>query len=512
MQNNTTIFDLLNDVNIAFYCKSFPGGRFKQIIGDVEEVFGFSPDDFLKNPRMMEKILRPDFVKGYNKLWSKSTDFPDTHNCLYAIIDPDKNERWIICSSKRISDKTGKTKAVEGSCWNVTDLKKAETDLNRYSQDLEEEIKRRISLSKESDEQLFTLLNKTPVGIIIVQDDKILFQNKQMAQISGYLPKDYLISSMARTHEDDVEMMSKIYERVLAKKQLCGSFDVRIRPLDENGNKLKIKHCQIRFALIEYKGRDAILATAIDITQMKEIEKILTVKEKMASLGHMATGLAHEIRNPLTGVNSYLFILEEMIASEELNSENIQMMERIIKRIQLASDKINSIINRVLDFAGPKESKKAIININRSVRTAIKLSEATLIKNSISIKINFQENIPLCIADSLSIEQALLNLISNAVFALKSVSQSATIRIATYSDNGYIIISVFDNGPGIPDKIKKRIFEPYFTTRKNGTGIGLSFVRRVVTDHNGIIEILPGKPIGAEFVIRLPINEENHLT
>ena len=176
-------------------------------------------------------------------------------------------------------------------------------------------------------------------------------------------------------------------------------------------------------------GADAILVNTIDITTAKQLEHQLLIKNKMHSLGRVAAGIAHEIRNPLTGINSYLYTLEDLCDTEALEPDDIQMMRQIVEQIPAASNKIESVIKRVMDFSKPGTPKLISTDINASVEEAIKLSAVTLRKNTIKIDKPLYRDLPHCYADPHLIEQVILNLITNAGKAMKNKDGLKIIEI-----------------------------------------------------------------------------------
>ena len=227
----------------------------------------------------------------------------------------------------------------------------------------------------------------------------------------------------------------------------------------------------------------------------------------MVSLGRVAAGIAHEIRNPLTGINSYLYTVEDLLDKETLDAENMQMIQKIVGQIQIASNKIESVIKRVLDFSRPGAPAMGLININKSLEAAIKLSAVSLRKKGIKIDKLLDSNLPKCYGDAHLIEQVILNLVDNAVKATENNDSSKLITIKSYSKGSKIFVQISDNGHGIPKAIRDKIFDPFFTTETDGSGIGLAISLRIVNDHNGSISVDGNERGGADFTIELPIEK-----
>ena len=172
-----------------------------------------------------------------------------------------------------------------------------------------------------------------------------------------------------------------------------------------------------------------MLVNMMDVTRSKELEHLLIVQDKMASLGRVAAGIAHEIRNPLSGINIYINTLGKLYRK----GESPEKIEGIFTQLQSASSKIESIIRRVMDFSKPSEPKFVLTDINRPIEEAIKLSAVTLRKNGMGIDSTLARDLKKCRIDPQMIEAVIFNLITNAADAMKNMDGQRRIRIATAS-------------------------------------------------------------------------------
>ena len=243
-----------------------------------------------------------------------------------------------------------------------------------------------------------------------------------------------------------------------------------------------------------------MLINMVDITRTRELEFMMLIREKMASLGQVAAGIAHEIRNPLSGINVFLESIKENFQDPESSGDVLELIEAA----QDTSNKIEGVIKRVLDFSRPAELKLASTVINQAVDNAIKLTATSLRKVNIKIDSHLAADLPLVNVDLQLLEQALLNMITNAAEALKGIGEPGRIHLATQKAKDGVLITVKDSGPGIPPEIRNRIFDPFFTTKVDGSGIGLSLCQRIIADHGGTIVIASSELGGTQFTIHLP--------
>ena len=360
---------------------------------------------------------------------------------------------------------------------------------------------------RESEERFRNLVENSLIGICIIQDNKIVYKNREQRKLLGKLPDSFETSSVEFLHPDDASKVKKFYEAILSGKMQTVETDFRFSPSCKFKDQVDIKWVQCHASTFNYLGKEAILVNMMDITRAKELEYLVMIKHKMASLGRVAAGIAHEIRNPLTGINSYLYTLEDICDADTLSPEDIKMTKRIAGQIQTASNKIETVIKRVLDFSRPGTPKMVKINLNQSLSEAIKLSSATLRKNGIKIETSLGDNLPECYGDAHLIEQVILNLINNATQIMSKKDVKKMIKVTSYFENQSLFVRVADSGPGVPMKLRERIFDPFFTTQHDGSGIGLSLAQRIIADHGGTITVGTSEWDGAEFSIELPLEK-----
>jgi len=221
----------------------------------------------------------------------------------------------------------------------------------------------------------------------------------------------------------------------------------------------------------EVAGNIAFGLHTIDLEKKrKQMEHLLLIQDKMASLGRVTAGIAHEIRNPLSGINIYINTLNKIYDK----SRSKEKVKQILMQLQSASNKIESVIKRVMDFSKPTEPKLALIDINKPIEDAINLSAVSLRKTGIKMEKRLSNKLQMCNADPNLIEEVILNLISNAAEAMKTMDGEKKIAMASSKKGDRILVTVSDSGPGVPSDLRDKIFDPFYTTKSDSTGIGLS--------------------------------------
>ncbi len=356
----------------------------------------------------------------------------------------------------------------------------------------------------ESEKRFQSLTDNSPIGILIVQKGQIIYENPVEKRLSGPLAQLFQHGKLENIHPDDFEKVDKEFQKIMSGEVKSIDMDFRYYPKgkEDDTHEMIWVHCWA--SLIEYLGEEAILVNKLDITRAKESEHLLRIEDKMASLGRVASGIAHEIRSPLSGINIFLNNLEKTLL-EEKSQDKVKV---ILKQIRSASNKIEAVIRKVMDFAKPTEPRFILLDLNQPIEDAIDLSATALRMNGISLHKELAETLPLCQADPNLIEQVILNLISNAAEAMKSSEDAKQIHITSSARDDRIIVCISDSGPGVPFHLRKKIFDPFFTTKNGSTGIGLSLCQRIIIDHGGNLSVSTSKWGGAEFRVEIPIRRE----
>jgi signal transduction histidine kinase/DNA-binding response OmpR family regulator len=380
-------------------------------------------------------------------------------------------------------------------------------ELKRHRDSLELLVQERTAERDKSQQQFQDLVEKSLVGVAIVQDDRVAYQNPELTRTIPAFADKIENRDFGFVHAEHLPQLKSAYEGILSGRTSNVESDIRILSEGRESRNQEYRWFNCRASTFTYQGKEAILINLVDITHTKELEKLLLNRNKMASLGRIASGMAHEIRNPLTGITSYLYTLEQLCESQTLLPKDIDLMKEIVSQLKLASHKVDAVIKRVLDFSKPTAPQMVLIDINRCLENVIGLTAVTMRKAGIQVSTSLEKNLPKCYGDVVLIEQVFLNLIQNAARALKGVAGNKSIAIGSCALENQICIAVSDSGHGVPEELKEKIFDPFFTTNPDGSGIGLSIAQRIVTDHNGTLSVQPGELGGALFTVTLPIEK-----
>ncbi|ACN17063.1 AtoS3 [Desulforapulum autotrophicum HRM2] len=356
---------------------------------------------------------------------------------------------------------------------------------------------------QKSEKRFEDLVENTPNGIAIVQNNIVVHKNSTQMKLMGdlnFLDPD----AEPRFHQDDLPKVRFFFAQMVKDQLTQIELDFRFYPRSPRSVQDTLRWVTCIATPMDYRDQKAFLLIFIDTTEAKKLSHLLTVQDKMASLGNISAGIAHEIRNPLSGINIYLRTIEKYFR----NPDQHKKIDLSIEAICSASQKIESVIKRVMNFAKPAEPRVNLIHVNDPIEEAIKLTRFTLNKEKINIIHSLDSALPDCYAEPHLIEEVVLNLINNAADAILKIRDQGTIKISSFSGTDTILFCVEDDGPGIDLDLRGKIFDPFFTTKANSTGIGLSLCRRIITDHKGILDVEQSDLGGACFWIELPLPDK----
>jgi histidine kinase len=346
-----------------------------------------------------------------------------------------------------------------------------------------------------------------PVFVLDVKTLQIMDCNKSVTAVYGY-PVDEMVgkSFMTLFHKDEQDHY--------AFKVVTCSVINQARHLNREGKGLFVN---IRISPSEYSGQKVLLVTTSDITKRLETEQQLIQASKMATLGEMATGVAHELNQPLSVIKTVSsFFMKKLGSSEPIAPDVLSTM---LGKVDGNVDRAARIINHMRQFARKSDTEKVAIQLNDVLKSAFEIFSQQLKVRGIQVVWEIREPLPRINADPSRLEQVFINLLLNARDAIESqwgdqpagnTGEEKAIRLWTGTENGWVVCRVCDTGTGIADNMVEKIFEPFFTTKEvgKGTGLGLSISYGIVKECGGLIEAVPNAPRGTCFVLRFPRVDE----
>jgi two-component system NtrC family sensor kinase len=396
----------------------------------------------------------------------------------------------------------------------------------------------------QSEEKYRLLVDNAGDAIFILQDDTLKFSNPKTYEITGYSTEELAKIPLADLiHPKDRKKVLQECQTILSGKKYPDALSFRI--VSKTGKEV---WTQLNTTPITWEGKPAALNFLRDISQLKQaeeerkrIETQLLYSEKMASIGQLAAGVAHEINNPTGFVSSNLKTLSEYIQDlSDLTKEYRKMVEKLkqnpdadgsqpdvseqVKRIATlekeidldfvlkdifelieesieGTERIKKIVLDLKDFAHPGEEKPNFADINQSMDSTV-----NVVWNELKYKADVAKDygdLPRVQCYPQLLNQVFMNLLVNAA---QSIEEHGEIKIKTRANNGYVEIKISDTGSGIPKENLPRIFDPFFTTKEigKGTGLGLNVAYNIVKKHQGEIDVKSDVGKGTTFIIRIP--------
>jgi PAS domain S-box-containing protein len=342
------------------------------------------------------------------------------------------------------------------------------------------------------------LLESAAEGIVIVgSDGRIVLANARAAEMFGY-PHEELTGQT-------IEVLLPERLRTGHATHRGGYFgEPRVRPmgigLDLAGRRKDGTEFPVEISLSFVESEDGLLAMAFitDVTARVQLERIARQSEKMAAVGSLAAGIAHEINNPIGVITSRV----ELILMEAREKGLPPGVTRDLQVIEKHAGRVAKITQGLLSFSRQAPWKLTDMDVNQVVEEALLLVEKQFTKERIALEKNLAAGLPKIAGSPNHLEQVLVNLLTNAREAMVG---GGTVLVESRRAHEMIEIRVTDTGPGIPPEVMARIFDPFFTTKDEGTGLGLSISYGIVREHGGTITIESRPGGGSTFVIQLPI-------
>ncbi|MFH2012432.1 MAG: ATP-binding protein [Pseudomonadota bacterium] len=375
----------------------------------------------------------------------------------------------------------------------------------RWSRTLEQEVTRQTLELKRSEEKYRSLVESAEDFIFTVDSEGHLqSMNSFTASFFGGCPEDFLGKKLSALFpEDIVEIQLKLIRLVYRfEKSVRDEF---MLTLGEHQTWISANFMPLKN---EEDNVSSVLCIARDITENKQLERQLINTEKLASMGTLAAGVAHEINNPLGIILGFSDLLLEKTVKDSQEYEDLKTIERHGLHCK-------QVVENLLSFARQGEGDAEYSDLNQSIEDIIKVVKHTLDMNNIEMVLDLNKNIPQVVGDSRQLQQVFLNLINNAIAAMNG---GGTLNIRTFMerDNRKVIIQFQDDGVGIKEKEIDHIFDPFFTTKPEGegTGLGLFVSYGIITKYGGTINCVShtadssGKPRGTFFTIKLPIKTQ----
>ncbi len=460
--------------------KLFFSDRFRKIIGQ----------EIRSTPGGLRQWLSLIAIEDRTRVRRAVADFlrsaAVTLTLEYRIRRRDKTERWLYTTAVALREpQSSRLKRLVGSVSDITAKKQADEAL------------------RESEARFRNITEAHPVPVLIcnLYDGVLYYASPALADMLGAPLESLLGQPLMRFFASAAECDSLLHD--LARQTMVASREVELMRISE-----KPLSAALAARLIDYNGVSCAVIGVYDLTERKSAEsqiahqrRALEQSEKMAALGSLLAGVAHELNNPLSVVVGQASLLLESAPDPKTQTR--------AEKIKNAAERCAKIVKNFLALARHRPPERSESNINSTINSALDLLLPQLKKENIDLRLDLDSALPRLLADPDQLAQVFTNLIINACHVLsdKDGPRRIVLRSQTTAARDFVIVTVADNGAGIPTEIRQKIFEPFFTTKPagKGTGIGLSLCLNIIEGHGGTIKALETPGGGATFEIRLPV-------
>ncbi|UCD57088.1 MAG: PAS domain S-box protein [Candidatus Hydrogenedentota bacterium] len=442
------------------------------------QVSGFEADEW--PGRNILDIIAPEFVEATRQWaydWMRGNRAAPVLQLEFKTVS---GERIPVEASLNIIESAGGVVGVQAIARDLRPRLEAEQQI-RELQTLNEQI-----------------IRNAPIGIATF-DNKGTFTsvNPAYARIMGRDSPRSLLGKNLRDFETAKKFHhDQDFDRVLKGETIEGVYEFR-------GVETGKEVCVGAFAtpLLDENGdTQGVLLMVADLFQQKKLERQLVQSEKLSTIGTLVSGVAHELNNPLTAIMGYSQLLS---INKDLSEGSLDMTQKI----QASAERCKKIVENLLSFARRKPPQKSEVDINNLLDQTLELREYDLRVSNIRIKKSYHTKMRPTAGDPDQLQQVFLNLINNSFDAMHEANGQGVLEIRTYeSSDNFINIEFIDNGPGIDESIREKIFDPFVTTKPpgKGTGLGLSLSYGIIQAHGGSIELDELYQRGTRFILRLP--------
>jgi len=338
-----------------------------------------------------------------------------------------------------------------------------------------------------------TILDSLTSAVIAVEENgKMVFANRATARLLD-TPRESLLGADIKVLPNGLcDLVSKCMDAG------CEVSDHQLPPHAEGVTPLTVSISLLRNSNGNVEGGVMILN---DASAMEELRKRVRDQERLAWLGTLAAVVAHELKNPLVSIRTLAQLLPEKFDDAEFRNE--------FSTLALSEvDRINSMVERLLDFARPSQPSVEIVDINRLIEDTLALLKPQIAENNVKVEALYSATDATLLGDATQLKQVFLNLALNSIQAVRDHGM-LTVRTSNPVDSSELLVQIIDDGVGIPEDKIDKVFDPFFSTKQRGTGLGLTISQMVVLQHNGTVEVSSEEGEGTSFSVRLPLTSHN---
>jgi PAS domain S-box-containing protein len=481
-------------------CMELTGYSTEDMVGTDKHYIPFYS---VKRPVIADLIIDND-IEGLNQYYgAKKVKKSEKVLGAYEATDYFENlgghSRFLYFLAAPIYDEKGEIIAAVETLQDVSRDEELTRSLREYAETLQNELTENIELRREIEElynYLQSILKSLPDKIYEMDENGIVnYISRGLKKEGGLSSREFKgVHFLEFVAPSDRDFVLSMWEQ--AKKGIYKPYEIEATSKDGRKINLLITTSPVI-------GTNRYIVVQRDITEFKNLEKKLYESEKLAALGQLSAGIAHEVRNPLSSIKMSLQILGKRMNPAGNDLKRFKIAEKEVEHLE-------TLVNNVLVFAKPLEPKMIPIDLAKVLDHAIAMAERGIADKHIELQTQFS-NIPPIAVDAAMMADAFLNIIRNAI---EAVEEQGNILVSlNYSNETHqsVVVEIKDNGCGINEEDMPHIFNPFFTVKKYGTGLGLSQVKKIIDLHQGTIDIISEKGKGTKVYVTLPCYERRRV-
>ena len=475
-RNETRFTELFETLQEGIYIAT-PDGRILDANPALVRMLGYDSKEDLLKRQVAEILIDPAERKA---LMQQAETQPMVAGREITLLRKDGTSIVCLNTAAAVRDSAGKVLRYQGAIMDITERR---------------EIERRL---RQQQEFARRLVDNFPDMILVLDTNRqYTFVSPRCREILGYEPAELAALGFGHcVHPEEMPAVRMFYDDIVVARRTYESLEVRVRRKQGDWRRILFNFSPLSD---ESGNIEGVVLSGRDVTDLKRLEEQLIQAEKLAAMGQMLAGVAHELNNPLTAVLGVTELLRERAPDDESFKRQLDLTHRQARRAA-------RIVQNLLEFSRPASAQKKLLDINNLIERTLQLHEHSLRRNNIEVDFRPDTSLPGIVGDANQLIQVFLNLVTNAEQAIREIRESGRLQIRPGRHGDRISITFQDDGVGIRPEALPRIFDPFYTTKRpgGGTGLGLSICMSIIRQHGGLIEA-EGLPAGGSaFTVSLP--------